>query len=510
MDPPTDANDDRNDPRKYIFHPANYKRIPRWPNDGIEMYRRECLAASECDEESFAEQATKDRDDPVQLFLTELLGVWPSDLSYSELVHRMQSGQESDDELTLQQIMGMPYALQAVDAVKKQNKELAKSHLIEAYRNKDEEVQAILTSIGATSALHKASKDPRRFPEMESIIVPLLQKNLATEHNIELLFGDVAHVRGLLLELGSYLKAAKPGTPQEAFFKQYSCLEPDAESKIKAAPKACDVCGTTTGTLFRCTGCSSVHYCSKDCQKAAWVVHRPDCFKAQGKPVSDALLAKAASAVVAKEKTEEQARRALMEKYISEFLNEDHDKVNETLVDCHGNQLKTHLPTQLGLNICMSLIGADLNIFQEEVLHFRTFPDGIDPKIYNFRGILFGDKENNEAKILMVYTHLYKSYDAGDCIAYAIDGIFVVDRVYKEKGKNKGKQRAWWKLVPAPEEADLPDDYNRNDWMLAYFSAAKKKAKTTEADIDLGIDSAGTPNVELVSTSAGNYVRYLG
>src|ERR1700678_1186058 len=39
----------------------------------------------------------------------------------------------------------------------------------------------------------------------------------------------------------------------------------------------CKVCCEATNTL--CAGCSSVHYCSKECQKRDWKNHKPSCHK---------------------------------------------------------------------------------------------------------------------------------------------------------------------------------------------------------------------------------------
>ena len=33
--------DDTDNPCKHIFHRENFRAIPRWPNDGIEQYKRQ-------------------------------------------------------------------------------------------------------------------------------------------------------------------------------------------------------------------------------------------------------------------------------------------------------------------------------------------------------------------------------------------------------------------------------------------------------------------------------------
>jgi hypothetical protein len=39
----------------------------------------------------------------------------------------------------------------------------------------------------------------------------------------------------------------------------------------------CDSCGKTGDNLKKCVQCESVMYCNKDCQRAAWKIHRKAC-----------------------------------------------------------------------------------------------------------------------------------------------------------------------------------------------------------------------------------------
>ena len=64
----------------------------------------------------------------------------------------------------------------------------------------DPDVWQILKEINCNKIVYKASSDESRFPAFQAILVPLFQKNLASDKNIQLLFGEVSHVRHLLLE----------------------------------------------------------------------------------------------------------------------------------------------------------------------------------------------------------------------------------------------------------------------------------------------------------------------
>ena len=51
-------------------------------------------------------------------------------------------------------------------------------------------------------------------------------------------------------------------------------------------PGGCVVCGKETED--RCTACNLVRYCSKECQKQHWPVHKQTCSWANRKPPKEA------------------------------------------------------------------------------------------------------------------------------------------------------------------------------------------------------------------------------
>jgi len=42
-------------------------------------------------------------------------------------------------------------------------------------------------------------------------------------------------------------------------------------------PDACGACGIKTGTMKRCSACDFIWYCSEECQKSHWNIHKPTC-----------------------------------------------------------------------------------------------------------------------------------------------------------------------------------------------------------------------------------------
>ncbi|CAB9513372.1 repeat and MYND domain-containing protein 2 [Seminavis robusta] len=67
-------------------------------------------------------------------------------------------------------------------------------------------------------------------------------------------------------------KQAEPGS-QPVFFNVLEVvnIKPDEEKLA-----LCTACGTPHG-LKKCSGCSSLRYCSKDCQKSDWKRHKKEC-----------------------------------------------------------------------------------------------------------------------------------------------------------------------------------------------------------------------------------------
>jgi hypothetical protein len=53
-------------------------------------------------------------------------------------------------------------------------------------------------------------------------------------------------------------------------------FDPEPNGRAPAPPPAmvCGACGATEGCASMCSGCRSVRYCSRECQRAAWPAHK--------------------------------------------------------------------------------------------------------------------------------------------------------------------------------------------------------------------------------------------
>ena len=469
-------NYDENDPLKYIVPPCLYRRVPRWPNDGIDAYRKEHYNKKQI--KALRGMALH----PKQKELTELLAHWPSESSLKDLIDRAE---ETNDDSDVTYLINRPLVIQSEAALAFQNFEAAKAHLLEAYRSQDPRVRDILEQSGTKSCVHKASRDPSRLPRMEHIIMPLLHNRLASDANLSLLFGAVNHVRGIVLSFGTNI--AKPPAPGS---RRYAAIQPylniATETKIKAAPKVCAMCGATAGKLVRCTGCLSVHYCGKECQTKAWIIHRPDCLKVQGKPVSDSMRAKAETALKAHELAAVNAMKEIVAEQRNAFylalLNEDPSLVNEKAQDMLGQLQRVHAPyrTYCALEVITRFRAMGLST--EFTGMMASMPLGIDAKKVGVGiGYLYSDTKNDNAKILLLGAILFKpgpTIRLEERVGLHVKGIYVVDRVEEGKGR-----KALWKPVPEPY---MPG-FNRYLWLAAYLQAATRFALAVPSDVDLGI-----------------------
>jgi len=382
----------------------------------------------------------------------------------------------------------------------------AKNHLIEAYKRKDVDVKNLLDTINCKKAIYKASLDPSRFPDFRAILVPLFQKNIASDSNIVILFGQVSYVRHLLFDIGADFAVPPPrGSPAEAYFTKFLQRDlPDA--KLESGAKICAECKCKslediTLDFKKCAACKTVHYCDADCQRKHWPIHRPDCLRAQGKPITSSMIAKAERTIKKREelKIQQAAQRdqklhADFDQTCVEFVNESPSLCDSWAHDVEKKKLRIHVPSVNANNIIV-LQGRDTGLTKAVTLSLGMYPDGIDSERYGFRGIDFTCP--NGARIIVLFERLWSQGGCGQGVGLHIDGVFVVDKVVKNRAK--------WKLVPQPTDLHQPD-FNRRQRLALYLEIAKCEATVVLPEIvDLGIHNPGDPDLTMTPTAAGMY-----
>ena len=473
----------------YVVKRDDFRRLPRWPNDGIEQEKKKNLEGGQ---DCFGRIET---DDPDTVAMTELLGGYPSKLPLCEIEPRGE---------TQGFVRTLPFMFQ--ENVAKQQSDLprAKVHLIEAYKRKDQNVRRILEEINCKKLVYKASYDESRFPDFRSIIVPLFQRNLASDENIELLFGKVSYVRHLLLEMGAQLADPPPvNSPAGDILSQF-LYDPDV--KAAPAPKSCAECGFVSDeACSKCTACKAVSYCNADCQHKHWPIHKPDCLRAQGKEVPDRVAAKAQMKKEEKEERErsqnDQEQEQTAKQFMEDFTNytkEQRNKPGDHLAhDCCGKSLQIHVPTIHADQMIGTIAKLYVQLNKVQILSLVMYPDGIDPDKYGFRGIELMDPKNN-AHILVLFERLFENGGEGHGVGLHIDGVFVVEKVVRGQAR--------WKLIPEPEASYLSED-NRLDRLVKYLGLAKERAQSVPETVDLGIHNPGDPSVSMMPTQFGNYLK---
>ena len=472
----------------YVVKRDDFRRLPRWPNDGIEQERKKNLKGGP---DSLGRIET---DDPDTIAMTELLGGYPSKSPLCEI--------EPKGAWPPGFIRSLPFTFQHQVARQQSDLSSAKTHLIEAYKRKDSDVRGILEEINCMHCVYKGSCDESRFPDFQAILVPLFQKNLASDENIELLFGKVSFVRHLLLDVGSQLAdPPPPNSPAGAVLSQYLY---NPEMDAAPAPKSCAECGLVSeDSCSKCAGCKSVSYCSQDCQRKHWSIHKPDCLRAQGKKVSEKVAAKAQKEMEEREELErkrndqkrEQETKEFMEIFTS-YAQEQPKLGGHWAHDCDGKRLQIYVPSEYADQIIGNIGKLFLDLRQVQILSLGMYPDGIDPNRYGYRGIEFVDP-SKDAHILILFERLFSNGGEGGGVGLHIDGVFVVEKVMKG--------RAQWVLIPEPTASYASDD-NRLAKLVKHLKLAKEKAKRVPQTVDLGIHNPGDPNLSMMATEFGKFV----
>lgn len=480
-----------NDPNKYVVASTDFRRIPRWVNDGIEQLRHEI----DLGENEVHPELTTSTSHPDQKALAELMGGW----FFDQPLHEMGDGMMGRGFA-----LSMPFMTQQQAAEDQSNLEQAKSHLIQEFKSGNNEIKNLLQQIGCKKLIYKASQYPRRFPDFKFILVPLFQKHLASDENIELLFGQVAHVRHLLLQIGTDMANPPPSnSPAGALLSQFQ-----QSSKARVASQ-CAMCESEEGPKDnnKCGACKTVYYCSTVCQRKHWPVHKPDCLIAQGKPVPDSARDNAARTLAEWEESNHQQEAQERNEYVvkvqgkvTAFINESPSKVKTMSEDCYGNQRRAHLP--IYGPTCEMRVAISMGLEVETELSLGFFPAGI-PSTLSGRGLLVKDPYNTvdgcidtAAKIMILHEKLFADKGNGNLDGYSLDGIFVVDSRFT---------KLRWTRVAEP--TDPPHDWNRYERFWSYLEKAIREATAVSSSIDLEIHNPSDSRITTIPTVAGNFTQ---
>lgn len=128
-----------NDPNnKYVVPRADFRRIPRWVNDGIEQFRRKI----ELGETEVYPELTTATSHPDQKALAELMGGW----FFGKPLHEM-----GDDMMGRGFALSLPFITQQKAAEEQSNLEQAKSHLVQQCKAEKKRSRSCSSKLGVTS-----------------------------------------------------------------------------------------------------------------------------------------------------------------------------------------------------------------------------------------------------------------------------------------------------------------------------------------------------------------------
>lgn len=220
-------------------------------------------------------------------------------------------------------------------------------------------------------------------------------------------------------------------------------------------------------------------------------VHKPDCFEAQGKPVSDKVRQAAEQVMAQREQDSFSEFTHQVERAVENFMDEDASLVDSLSFNCFGERRRVDIPTCyaetiLSIYATPHMATPDDNGFTlEDKLHLGIHPEGI-PQDLSGRGLLLSCPGTG-AKLMVLYEHLFnnggdKHHPTAEMNGLSLDGIYVVDKVKMKRGKKE----AVWKRVVDDRTAHPPGS-NRFQRVGFYMAFSKTQARAVERDVDLGI-----------------------
>ena len=462
------AMSDMDDPQKYIFKRWDYRRVPRWENDGIDEQKREIEMNDRPPSFEPPTDAEKQLAGPIVRDLAELLGDWV-----------YAAGSENGVPIPIT----LPAFIVQVTANEQLNLTEAQNHLLS--NRKDSKIAQILEDIGYKQAISKASKDPRRFPEWRSLMAPILQRNWGTDRNMNLMFGDVASVRGVLIEVGIILADPPPyGSPAYAIWNPI--LQQKGKARVKPVCGFCQKEEEGKKPLLHCSRCDAIKYCCRDCQVADWPVHKPDCLEQQGQPVPEAVRQKAVDTLAKWAREKEQEKQEKQEEVMLNlqillyaYRSEGRELLRTYSHDCNGARFLMDIPSAQAENLLNLVAGTLADLAIERNVEPLAAPEGIPEwRDSSFHGLLCHTK-STKAKILIMYDRLFHDRGNGSQSGITIRGIFVVDRVKHERGEDTA---VWTEIA----EDAMGNFDNRCQRLVLRLEIAKSQSKYVPEEVSLG------------------------
>lgn len=474
----------------YVVNRDDFQALPRWPGDGLE---RMFAAFKDPTNPFHGEHHEFDKTCNTQRAFVRVFGGWPCGKRLREM-----------DKQTQAFVLSLPYQRQAEASQETFDSEAAMGYL---YRHRRESCVREVLKFILGNPRGSLGSDRSRFPSLRRMLGALAGKSKATDENLEILFGDAAHVRAMMLEVGSLL--ADPPPPGSPSYRDWADVIEAHRlgSPLGKLPRACSECGqaeSSTISVSVCAACKTVMYCGATCQKKHWPIHRPDCFGEQGKTVTPAHFASAEAASVVRAQelasrpevvaaSEKQA--ALQRERVKVIVMDMQAYVEGTWkpsrrVDCKGKQFVEDVGIS-GLSsakaVASSVEAVEADRVEELYVGYplvgidrTTMDEGEVVALWLFKG-------KNGAYVLFTTAKLYSGADSPEAHhSYALTGAYVARWAEGSTSRTAGRPVSWTE-IPRPdptEEINTPYKLFRS-WLSTAVSSATV--------VTHGLYSEGTP-----------------
>lgn len=441
------------------------KTIRRWPGDGLEQHQLSYTTGHFTFEDAC----------PIQKELTELFGGWSVDCRFQDL-----------DDLMRAFFLDLPFNIQKDAAHKLANFSAAGNHLFDVCEQDDPKF--LLKRVGAWDAVKYGRRsflswvsdanvpqnamtsggmtvDANEFISLvpnhhgiNMILSRLLGNNEASDENLRALFGSEMHVLGALLEVQELMGV----TATEGSAVQRRQLQLFDQNELKPL-LSCAHCQKvpSDGRVTRCSGCSREVFCSKECLVAEWPLHRLDCYRVQGKPITQSMINKAETLrrqrLVASSAEAGRSSQHRVQAMLDSVMSDEAETCFSTLqlYTARGVRRRKDL-SHYFLEALQSLAHASVGLKYEMDIAVIVNPVGAEGD----RFVVFSNPTNG-AFILLSYQKLFDKGGEGTFHGICVDDVFVVktnvpvslamaNKLRKANKVSGGEVE--WKAVPKPAE----------------------------------------------------------
>lgn len=468
-----------------------FRNIRRWPGDGLEKKQQEFLNGKDRHHES-------SNPCEIQMELTRLLGGWPVEIRFADMNQDCKS-----------MFISIPRQIQVEAAFELLNVEQAIDNLFAVCERGD--AKKLLKGVGAygavkygkrsfvswtsgevpvtTSGMKGARIDDAGYMDLSPqcnhginlIIAKLVIHDADSDENLRLLFGSEMFVLGPLLEIQFVISTDAP-VDSPMGNKRIELLD---ESKLQPL-KTCAHCLQITHTQTSiCAGCKREVFCSKDCLRAGWPLHRIECFRVQGKEITPKILAAAQTAQEVKARQAETGKREHVAE-IKKSIQHDMTAVGFLqLFDC-DNQPRLQYLSYYYLD-ALQIIASEFSgaTFENEILLIvkppGNFVEGARQVVFKHRG--------TGALIVVGFTKLFFLNGDGPFGGITVDDIYVAKSSTKVMGAKGEGGEVEWTSVPRPEVSQATNGWTH---LSQWFLLAKDRAIHPTKDIFYHLGSIGS------------------